>query len=334
MMTESIVQYKSQNGLYIWATLSLAISILGGYYIALWNLPILDGNILAIILWFFLLTFGLSFIDFYLGWKFKRSGIEYSSPSWDFNPIQLKINDARNLPRQYNRKFLRLVAVPNFWYYFLPIIFIDSSITLPLYSHFIDSSIEVFIPFGFAMLLTVATIVSLWGGWRSTSNKASGDFLLPLIHEAVKIASIQSNVIGISNTRIVLDKAEVSGYEIYRNPRVVSRVSGIEQDAYIESSAEELGSVEKVLVRSYKNDAIPDIIWWWSASDRNFRKYVGEKQEGYYVKNPVPSRVKELGVKDVKLIFENAVALLVLERIRLLGPNDELSRIISELGIE
>ena len=108
----------------------------------------------------------------------------------------------------------------------------------------------------------------------------------------------------------------------------------MEEESYIESSAEELGSVLRVLVRSYEKDDIPEIIWWWTSRDRNFRKYVGDTKEGYYVKNPVPSRIRELGVKDVRLIFENSVALLAMERIRLTGPDDELSSILSSLGIE
>jgi hypothetical protein len=333
-MTDRVVQYNSQRSLFMWVIVSLLITTLAGYFVALWHLPLLETNIVSIVLWFFLLTFGLSLLDFYLGWTFKRSTLEYTPPTWEFSQVQLKVEDAKNLSREYNRKFFRLVAVPNYWYYFLPIVLIITSVTLPLYSLYVDSSIEIYIPLAFAVLLTLTNIVSLWGSWRSTSNMSSGDFALPLIREALKLAVIQSQVTGISHTRVILDKAEIKGFEIYRNPRVVSRITSIEEDAYIESSAEELGSVTKVLIRSYPKDNTPEIIWWWSSTDRNFRKYVGDNKEGYYVKNPVPSRFSELGLKDVNLIFANAVAMLVLERMRLLGPSEDLNSIISELGID
>ena len=334
MMTEHPVQFHSLRLVYGWVFGVLLLTLLGGYYIALWNIPVLETNLVLTLFWFFILPFGVSFLDFYLSWKFKRGNLDYQPPNWEFSAVQLKIDEAKRLPKEYNRKFTRLVAVPNYWFYFLPIVIIVASISLPMYSFFIDPLLNAQIPIIFSFLLSSLHLISFWGGWRSTSCKASGDFTLPLIREAVKLAQTQSNVAGISHTRIVFDKAEETGLEVFRNPRVVSRIQGLEEESYIESSTEELGSVLRVLVRSYEKDDVPEIIWWWTSRDRNFRKYVGDNKEGYYVKNPVPSRVHELGVKDVRLIFENSVALLALERIRLMGPNDELSSILSSLGIE
>ncbi|MHA1907288.1 MAG: hypothetical protein ACW98Y_08335 [Candidatus Thorarchaeota archaeon] len=333
-MTDEIVQFHSLRLAFGWVFSGLVLTLFGGYFVSIVLYPYLEVNLLTTLISFFLLTFGFSFIDFYLGWKFKRGNLDYSPPEWEFSAVQLKIDDAKKLPREYNRKFKRLVAVPHYMYYFLPIVIIIASIALPMYNVYIASTFYEQTPIIFSLLLTSIHIVSFWGGWRSTSSKTSGDFTLPLIREAVKLATIQSRVTGIAHTRVIFDKAEEAGYEIYRNPRVVSRISSLEEEAYIESSTEELGSVEKVLVRSYKKDDTLEIIWWWSSTDRNYRKYVGENQEGYYVKNPIPSRVSELGVKDVSLIFENAVALLVLERIRLLGSTDDLTSIVTSLGIE
>ena len=74
--------------------------------------------------------------------------------------------------------------------------------------------------------------------------------------------------------------------------------------------------------------------WWWQTRDRNFRKYVGNDQDGYYVQPPVQSLVKELGVKDVRLVTENAVAILLLEWMRIHGEDAKLKEILAKLRVE
>ncbi|MDF1538961.1 MAG: hypothetical protein P1Q69_08660 [Candidatus Thorarchaeota archaeon] len=333
-MSEHPVEYKSLKILYLWFISGTIIFFVLGYLVSHESLPVTDIDLLSHFLWFLGLPFCVAILDFYLGWILKRNNLNYSAPKWEYDVIQLKIEEAKKLPKAYNRKFSRLVAVPNYWYYFLPIVIIIFQFTLPLYSFYIDSSFIDLIPTIFATSLGFLHLFVLWASWRSTSCKASGDFTLPLIREAAKLAETQLKIVGFSHIRILLDKAEYSGLEIYRKPRVIARVSGIEEAVYIESRTDEFGSIDRVLIRSYKSDNIPEIIWWWTNRDRNFRKYVGEKEDGYYVKPPVPSRVSDLGVKDVCLVFENALALLLIERLRLYGPNDSLSSILSALGVQ
>lgn len=333
-MSEHPVEYNSLKILYLWFVAGAVIFPALGYIGSLGSLPITDLNLLSHFLWYLGLPLLVTILNFYLGWRFKRNNLDYNSPTWEFDASQLKVEEAKKLPGQYNRQFSRLVAVPTFWYYFLPIVIIIFLFTLPLYSLYIDSSVLDWIPTILAISLGFLHIFTLWSSWRSTSCKASGDFKLPLIRENVKLAETQSKISGFSHIRIVLDKAEHAGLEIYRKPRVIARVSGLEEDAYIETSTEELGSVDRVLVRSYKSEEVPEIIWWWTHRDRNFRKYVGDKSEGHYVKTPVPSRVSDLGVKDVRLVLENALALLLVERLRLYGPDKSLSSMLDELGIQ
>jgi hypothetical protein len=66
--------------------------------------------------------------------------------------------------------------------------------------------------------------------------------------------------------------------------------------------------------------------------DRNFRKFIGTDEKGYYVKLPVQSNVKNLGVKDIAAVFENAVAIVILEWLQTRGENDTLSVILKELN--
>lgn len=333
-MSEHPVEYKSLKILYLWFILGTIIFLTLGYFVSAASLPVTELDLLSHFLVFLGLPFCLAILDFYLGWIFKRKNLDYTSPTWEFDAIQLKIGEAKKLPKNYNRKFSRLVSVPNYWYYFLPIVIIIFQFTLPLYSFFIDSSVLDWIPAVFATSLGFLHLFALWASWRSTSCKTSGDFTLPLIREAAKLAETQSKIGGFSHIRVLLDKAEFSGLEIYRKPRVIARVSGIEEAVYIESGTDELGSVDRVLIRSYKSDNIPEIIWWWTKRDRNFRKYVGDKEDGYYVKTPVPSRVSDLGVKDVRLVLENALAIVLIERLRLYGPNESLTSILNALGVQ
>ncbi len=333
-MSENPVEYNSLKILYLWFIAGAAIFLIAGYFVSQEILPTSGFDLFTHFLWFLGLPFCVVILDFYLGWIFKRRNLSYTSPKWKFDTVQLKTEEAKRLPKDYNRKFSRLVAVPNYWYYFLPIVIIIFQFTLPLYSFYFDSSILDRIPMIFAILLGFLHVFTLWASWRSTSCKASGDFTLPLIREAVQLAETQSKIYGISHTRVLLDKAEYAGFEIYRKPRVIARVSGIEESVYIESGTDELGSVDRVLIRSYKSENIPEIVWWWTKRDRNFRKYVGDKEDGYYVRTPVPSHVTDLGVKDVRLVLENALALLVIERLRLYGPNESLSSILSHLGVQ
>ncbi|MHA1936134.1 MAG: hypothetical protein ACW97A_12725 [Candidatus Thorarchaeota archaeon] len=77
-----------------------------------------------------------------------------------------------------------------------------------------------------------------------------------------------------------------------------------------------------------------EILWWWLSDDRNFRKYNEENRDGYYVRNPVPSRIKELGVKDIRLLMENASALLLLDWLNARGENASVIGILNDLGVK
>ncbi len=66
--------------------------------------------------------------------------------------------------------------------------------------------------------------------------------------------------------------------------------------------------------------------------DRNFRKFVGADEKGYYVRLPVQSKVKHPGVKDISSVFENAVAILILEWLQTRGKNERLTEILVELN--
>jgi hypothetical protein len=290
-------------------------------------------DILLVFVFFALIPVLLSISGFFLSWRLKRDNLTYTATEWNFSPVQLRIQEAKKLPSQYRKKYSRIVAVPYLWYYYCPIAIIIVLFTLPIYASQFDPVLLSLIPLAYYVLLNVLLLISVWGGWRSTSTAASEQFRLPLIREAVKLAETQEKVSGISHVRVVLDKATSGDCEIYRDPRVVIRVQGLEQDCYIESWAEEFGSVSRVQVRIMQSNGFPEIAWWWYGEDRYFRKYVGESDESYYVRNPVHSRVSELGVKDVQLVTENAVGILILQWTTLRGKDESLSQILASLDV-
>ncbi len=331
-MMEGPITYEPLKGLYI--TLGFLIILVQaiGLVIGSWfDYSSIDISLLLLVS--VAVPLLISALSFYFSWKLKRSNISYVHVDWQFEPIQLKLEDAKKLVPDYRKKFGRLVAVPYIWYYYLPIFLIIFLFTFPLYTAWIDPFLLWVNPIVYLLFVNLVLFVSFWGGWRSTSTAASKDFTLPQIREVTKLATTQSKVEGVSHVRVVLDRAESDGYEIYRDPRVVIRIEGIEQDSYIESWTEEFGSVDRMMVRILKTDSKPEVVWWWQNRDRWFRKYIGDETEGYYVKNPVPSKVQELGVKDVKLVTQNGIAILILEWQKVREPVEHLSSILHTLGV-
>lgn len=331
-MMEGPIYFESMKRFYIsLLALILIVQIIGFslgslYDFSSFNLIVLLGISVAV-------PVLLSFIGFYVSWKLKKTNIRYEPIVWNYQPVQLKLDEVKKLTSQYRKKYARLVAVPYIWYYYLPIFLTILVFTIPLYTYFIAPSLTQWNFPLYVLILNLIFGLSFWGGWRSTSTEASKDFTLPLIRESLKLARTQSKVNGISHIRVVMDKAEQEGYEIYRNPRVVARIEGIENESYLESWTEEFGSIDKIMVRILAGNAKPEIVWWWQNRDRWFRKYIGDSEDSYYVKNPVPSRVQELGVKDVKLVTENGVAILILEWLKERDPNKRLQEILDVLQI-
>ncbi len=333
VMMEDLVQYRPLTRYYLFLLFSfLLVQIIGLSVVIGYDFSTFDLSLYLFI--GVCIPFFLSFLGYYLSWRAKRTNIEYHPFKWKFETIPLRLEDAGRLSRAYRKKYGRIVAVPYLWYYYTPIILTIILIIFPFYTIFVDSTFRSFVPLSYILLTNLIFTVSVLGGWRSTSTEASHDFRLPLLHETLKLAHTQSKVEGISHVRIVLEKAEHQGYVVYRNPRVVIRVSGIEKGSYIESWTEEFGSVDKMMIRILESDERPEVVWWWQNLDRWFRKYIGESDESYYVKNPVPSNIEELGVKDVRLVTQNAVAILILEWLKVREPHEHLLEILDALGVE
>ncbi len=275
----------------------------------------------------------LMMIGALIGRLIKQS-IKYSQPDWQFTIKQFKIEECEVLQNEYNKKFGNLIQNATFWHFMGPMVLIVFGLAVTLHISFEATLLTWFLPFLNAVLHTAILIVSVIMGYRASANFASSDFNLPFIREALYVAHIQSNIPAISHIRVAMDMGEANGFVIYKNPRVVSRIRGIEKQAYIETWSEEKGSISKMFIRLYGEEDQKDTVWWWLSYDRYFLKMSSPDEEGYYVRNPVPSNVRELGVKDIQLVTENAIAIIILEWLKSHSGTAEIIEILRDLGLQ
>ena len=319
---------------YVVFTLGTILSLLIGFFVVPMFMPALTWDWLSILGMFVGLPILLASLGYYYGWRFKVNVVEYNPPEWDLEPVQLTIDEAATLQKQYNKENSRLVSHGNYWMFFIPIILLVFIPAIPVYTFIEDASFaqysSILLGSSFALLFAV----TIYTGYRTTSNQASADFTLPLIRETLRLAKIQDTVPGVSSIRVVLDKAESGDLHIYRLPRILLRIKHLEKVSYVESWTDDLGAITKVLCRLYEDGDKPQVVWWWISEDRNFRKFVGEDQSGYYVKNPVRSNIKFPGVKDARLVTENSIALIVQEYLKTRSETEDLRSILKELNAE
>ncbi|MHA2025491.1 MAG: hypothetical protein ACW98U_06275 [Candidatus Thorarchaeota archaeon] len=333
-MTESIITYRSMTRI----NAAILLGILGcvsiGYLIADFVLPLASWDWLIIFSVFIGFPLFNTLLGFGIGWYGKRNAIDYSEPTWEYEPVQMTIDDTKQLVSENKRKYWRMVANSNYWIFFIPIALLLFMAALPVYLLIETPSIAPLDTLMFSLSLGLTFAVSSIGALRATSNSASDDFTILLVREATRLAKAHENIPGLSNIRVVFDKAEQDGYKVYEAPRVVSRVTGLERDGYIESWSEEIGAVNRVLCRLYKTDDYPEVIWWWFSEDRHFRKFVDQDKNGYYVKYPLTYKAGNPGVKDPEKVIENAIAIVILEWLHTRGEREDLSAILDQLGVK
>lgn len=332
-MTQAII-YRSLGAFYAALAIGTGFSLFIGYYLALLFQPTSELDWLSFLIVFLCVPVAIALLSSYIGWHQKKTNATYAAPEWELTPVQMAIEDARRLLGAYNHKYSRLVANSSYWLFFIPILLILLILALPLYSLYEDSSLSGYIPLLNAIEFALLFSISLFGAFRATSNSASADFTLPLIREAVKLANFQAKVAGVCKVRVVLDKAEEGNFAIYDNPRVIIRIEGLETEAYVESWSDDLRAITKVLCRLHEKDGKPQVVWWWISTDRNFRKFIHPDDSGYYVKNPVKTNVSRLGVKDISLVTQNAVALIVKEYLQTREESEMLRSLLIELNAE
>jgi hypothetical protein len=331
-MSASPVVYKSDWNFIIAFIVGIVLNLAVGIILSSVYLPLPFDLVLVLALFLGFPTL-FAIVAYFIGWYTKKHIAEYTPPDWEFQPIQLKLEEVPEMVKEYHHDYRRLEARSNYWTYHLPLIVIMLIFSIPFYLSFIDSSVlqlaQLIIPAALILNHAVASI----GAFFATSSEASEDFALPLIREALWLGNVQSKVPVISQIRLVMDKAVHEGFRIYREPRIVMRISGFEHDGYIESWSEDLRAIARVLCRLYESEEHGQVVWWWVSTDRNFRKYTDAEDTGYYVRLPVPAQVKELGVRDVRLVTENAVAIVLSELSQLRGESNEIVSLLADLGV-
>jgi hypothetical protein len=330
-MADSIITYKSLTKIYATIFIGTLLFVVLGYFVADLFLPSMTWDWVIVFLFFIGLPVLVSSLGFYVGWIGKKSAIEYTDPTWKVEPVQMTIDDAKALVKRNKRQYWRMVSNSSYWTFFIPIALLLFMAGLPVYIFFESPDLAGFDSLIFALSLSFVYLISSIGALLATSNAATEDFDIPLVREAIALAKAQEKIAGLAHVRVVFDKGELDGYNIYESPRVVSRIASIEKDAYIESWAEDLHAVTRVLCRLHESDSNPQVVWWWISRDRNFRKFIGTDEKGYYVRLPVQSKMKNPGVKDIAAVFKNAVAIIILEWLQTRGENKALSGILKEL---
>ncbi|TXT57323.1 MAG: conserved membrane protein of unknown function [Candidatus Thorarchaeota archaeon] len=334
-MSEEPIVTRSQNPLWIAISIGFFSSMIVG---GLSSIPIIEMgtiDLFTIFIFSFVVPLSVTILSFSIGWRLKKNAVQYVDPEdIRLDKIQLRIEDCKEFVKAYNQQHFSVAAVGRIWYYFVPVIQLCFNIGIPFYLYQINAAIVDYVSLIVALNFAILWTIGVYGGFRSTSNAGSETFTLPLIREAINLAQKQSKVYGVSKVRIVMDHAVIGSLRTYQNPRVVLHVDGIYKAGYIESVSEEMNSVARILTVLYESDEHPQIVWWWLSRDRNFRKYVGSEDDGYYVKYPVPTNIVRIGVKDVKLLTENAVAILVREYLRINGESDSLVNILEALNVE
>ncbi|UCH03636.1 MAG: hypothetical protein JSW05_08530 [Candidatus Thorarchaeota archaeon] len=327
-MTKSPVNYRSITIYQLLVGFFLALNMAMGVAIGHVYLP------LPFDIWFTLLPFLvvpvlMVIVAFAIGYTAKKRSVEYTAPEWDYNPVQYTVDDVRQLIKDYHRDYLLLESRSNYWFFHIPIIIIVAIYALPFYVSLQNPSFlpvaQWILPVAFAL----NHIVASFGAFLATSNDASKDFTLPLIREALWLVEEQSKAKGVSQARVVMNQAELGDLRVYTEPRVILRIRGFEKSGYIETWSDDLKAIARLFCRLHETDTHGQVIWWWQSWDRNFRKYSSPDDEGYYVRQPIPSQAKELGVRDALAVTENAIAILMLEIIRLEGDSELASSILS-----
>jgi hypothetical protein len=331
-MSASLVVYKYSRGLTAASIFGFGLTLIPGLFVAMIYMP-LPFDLVPVLLFYLGFPTLSTTYAYFVGWYTKKTTVEYNPPDWDFKPVQMKLEEVPDMIKEYHAEYRGLEARSNYWTYHLPLIVIMILFSIPFYLSFVDSSVLPIAQLLFLLGLILNQVVASIGAFYATSNDASKDFALPLIREALWLGNVQSKTPGISQIRLVMDKAVHEGFRIYREPRIVMRIAGFEHDAYIESWSEDLRAIERVLCRLHEGDEHGQVVWWWISRDRNFRKYTDAEDTGYYVRLPVPSHFKELSVRDVRLVTENAVAIILLEILRLRGESTEVASLLSALGV-
>ncbi|MCF2136321.1 MAG: hypothetical protein K9W43_03690 [Candidatus Thorarchaeota archaeon] len=332
-MSEARVEPHTLTPLIIALVMGMALTVLGGYYITLTYPPTGFSDLMHDLLFYLFIPTLASLVGYLLGWGMKKRAVTYVAPDWKFESVELSIDECEHLYHHYPKRYPSLIAVSNILYYTIPPFLIIFSLAFPLYLTEYGSSYLWILPHVFAPALGLIFLVSLIGSYRATSNVASADFTVPLFREILWLAREQGKVPGVERVSIYVDRAMFDQYEIFTQPRVIIRVEGLGESAMIKSLTTDNGSITRVLMWVQPPDGSNEILWSWEARDREFWKQSEPGGFGYYVRRPIPSLFKEIGVKDVKLVTENAIAITIIEWLKLTGDNPELRKVLGSLGV-
>jgi hypothetical protein len=267
----------------------------------------------------------------FCGMYLKLHAVVYSPPEWRFRVVEIEADKLQSLERRHNRMHFRLVAASSFLSFFIPSILVVGIATLPYYATELLSGLGVSWPLVSALAVGLTFSISVYGAFRATSNTASSDFSLRLIREALWLAQEQGKVRGVAHATVQMEAADDGDLRIFRFPRVALGIEGLEGRALIQSWSDELRAISKIRCSFNGSDGKASALWDWHAETPFFVRKAEDEGKEYYVRFPVPSGESEIGVKDVRLLTENAVALVCLEALRVGGQDSGIEAIVRDL---
>ncbi|NHJ13190.1 MAG: hypothetical protein EAX95_05900 [Candidatus Thorarchaeota archaeon] len=332
-MEEQIATTKSLSSFYALFVVFALLETAAGYVIGVFLPPADPVDLLAWFVLYLALPVGVALLGAFIGWKAKKNAIIYRAPEWALKPVQYRIDEFLSFIRDHHRKYTRMEARSHYWFFQLPILTMILLSALPFYVLQFNPPFAIIVPAIFSAGLLLIHVTSVVGAFLSTENEASADFTLPLVREALWLAKEQSKVTGVSEVHVVVDLGKHGEFETVRNPRVVTRIEGVEDAGYMESWSEDLRALTRMFCRLNPSNAQSQVIWWWLSQERLFRKYTESEKEGYFVKFPVPFLGKDLGVRDVKLVTANAIGIMLLEIVRHGNGNDNIRKLLDDLNV-
>lgn len=332
-VASTIVVYNSLKGGLVAAVILAALFGLIGYWAGSeWLIEASDDLTILLALFFLppvcALVAGLA-----LGSRLKKHAVTYEAPKWEYSPTVHDIGELTEAMKRYRGENFRVLATSNLLHFFVPALLIVAITTTPYYAEYIGIGLGLVWAFFTVIAIVIVFCFSCYAGFTSSRNAASDEFTPKLIRETAWLAKSSEKTPGVSESKIVVDEATNGPIRIYRSPRVLLRVRGLEERSYIYCWSNELRAINRIQCSLTVPDGSARVRWIWSNEDPYFVKHGERNVESYYVRFPLPPPQGHMDVKDIKPLLSNAVAIVCLEWLAVGGTKQSVESTLQALGL-
>ncbi len=216
------------------------------FEVAQYQLPLLYANPLSWVAWSVFIIISLTPAITAITWRMK-SLARFSEPDWDFREREITLSEYDNMVKEYvgqYRNYLSIIDTPlllaacaiSISAVIIPLLLMRTTILLIAAAPVV---------FGFLVLLFGLVWSSLM--FRYIPNDASKFFIIIPAKSLHQTIVMMQHTPGISWTGVSVTLGEASGYFIFRDVSVVSRIEVIESVAKIQGIVDEFGRVSKLV---------------------------------------------------------------------------------------